>query len=322
MKTSIVIATYNGERYLKEQINSLLTQTVLPDEIIVCDDASTDKTVSIIEELLKDSNIYYHIIKHSHNYGVVTSFYDAIMNSQGEIIFLCDQDDVWLEGKIESFVRKFEEDKDLLLSFSDAYIVNSDLTRSGKTLWQTLCFHPIHIGSNIKCAYIDELLQRNIFTGMCMAFRSELIDKDTSFSPNMLHDEFLGWRALLKGKIASIDKPLVLYRQHSNNLVGSSRLRKFESVYQLKSCVKKSSEKAYKKYCEISSWTNDKYIYDLLKNACTFYQWRTSLFKSPKNIAFYQWKKYIVNGSYKRYTSKTEMAAIKDLSCIILNKHS
>ena len=108
MTVSVVMATYNGSKYIKEQIGSLLNQTRRPDEIIFCDDCSTDNTVDIIDGIMQNSCLPYEIIKHEQNQGVVISFQEGIKKTKGDVIFFCDQDDVWKKEKIEHFIDVFE----------------------------------------------------------------------------------------------------------------------------------------------------------------------------------------------------------------------
>ncbi len=318
MKTSVVIATYNGEKYIEEQLKSIILQTVKPDEIVICDDHSKDETIKIINALLSKTQMDYKIIRHKNNLGVVKSFKDALLASSGDLVFLCDQDDVWKKEKIEKFIKIFKDNDDCILVFSNASVTDDKLCSKGTSLWESIHFNPEGMRNFTKSAYISELLKRNIFTGMCMAFKRELIDAETSFSTNMLHDEFLGWRALFKGKIVPINEQLVYYRQHSKNVVGNSKIRKFQSVPLLKAYVRKSSIKTFNKLNElIKQPYDDDPIILMLKDALEFYSKRIQLYEMKMIPALRQILILVWKDGYKRYTSKTEKALIKDLVCII-----
>src|SRR4051812_8879073 len=99
------MATYNGARYLPEQLQSFLCQTVMPDELVVCDDVSTDGTVSIIQEFAKSTAINVRLIVNECNLGFTRNFEQAIQHCTGDVIFFCDQDDVWFCQKIETMLR-------------------------------------------------------------------------------------------------------------------------------------------------------------------------------------------------------------------------
>ena len=114
---SVILCTYNGEKYIKKQIDSILMQSVCPDEIIICDDNSTDRTCEIINNI-NDKRIILHCNKN--NYGVTRNFSNGLMLCNGEYIFLSDQDDVWEHDKVEKMLRIFQQNKDTNLIFTDA----------------------------------------------------------------------------------------------------------------------------------------------------------------------------------------------------------
>lgn len=132
MKVSVAMCTYNGEKYIEEQLNSILHQTKI-DEIIICDDGSKDKTLEICNEILKSSNVEY-TLKLNKNLGFAKNFYQAITLCSGDIIFFCDQDDIWKENKIDLMCQVFNNDPDTLLVFSNAYITNENLEVTGNLL--------------------------------------------------------------------------------------------------------------------------------------------------------------------------------------------
>lgn len=112
-KISIVIATYNGEKYIREQVQSILNQTVLPNEILIADDLSTDNTRSIIMELKKNSIIDIQVNFNTNNLGWKKNFYQLLKQVTGDIIFYCDQDDIWEKNKIENILKIFDREKNI-----------------------------------------------------------------------------------------------------------------------------------------------------------------------------------------------------------------
>ena len=127
MKLSIAMCTYNGASYLQEQLDSFLWQTRLPDEIVVCDDCSQDETVEILKEFAANSPFPVHLHVNKTNLGLTKNFEKAIGKCTGDIIFLSDQDDVWLPERLEKFEAAFQKDADVGLVFCDAYLVNEKL---------------------------------------------------------------------------------------------------------------------------------------------------------------------------------------------------
>lgn len=318
MKVSVAMATFNGEQFIREQLNSILLQTIKPDEIVICDDNSDDNTLLIINKVLKDSLMDYKIIRHKKNQGIVESFRDALSVVTGDIIFLCDQDDVWNSRKIERFLLVFEKNSDCLLTFSDAYITDENLKIMKASLWDALKFQPQNNIQNKKIFFFKEMFQRNIFTGMCMAFKSDLIAKNLICSSNMLHDEAIGWTALLNGKVIALNEKLVYYRQHSGNAVGKPKIRRFQSIQLTKYYIKQSSKKNLNKYRDIMWYVKDSDVLLLVQSAVEFNKWRVQLFDMKRVVALTKWFKLVRGGKYKIYTSKTEKAVIKDFICILL----
>ena len=126
MKTSVALCTYNGEKFLKEQLDSILNQTVKVDEIVVCDDGSTDATVSILNSYKEAFPSIFRVYQNEKNLRSVKNFEKAISLCENEIIFLCDQDDVWKPEKVSVFLEKFRENTDVDVFASNAEIVDEN----------------------------------------------------------------------------------------------------------------------------------------------------------------------------------------------------
>ena len=120
MKTSVVLSSYNGEKYIREQLESLYIQTIQPDEVLIFDDCSEDKTSDIIREFIKDKELdgRWSLEVNEENLGWRKNFVNAICHASGDVIFLCDQDDIWQNTKIEKCIKQMEN-KDVLLLASD-----------------------------------------------------------------------------------------------------------------------------------------------------------------------------------------------------------
>jgi glycosyltransferase involved in cell wall biosynthesis len=213
-RISVCIATYNGERFLKDQLSSILTQITPTDEVIIVDDASTDGTVDLIRGFGDDR---IHLIKHESNQGVVRSFERALRAATGDIIFLSDQDDLWSPNKVTEFLRAFKEHPDSAIIISDATIIDEHDATIARSACARLRF---------RSGLLANLLHAR-FVGCRMAFRSTLVPKVLPF-PNHLrivHDIWIGtanW--IIGGKTWYIDKPLTFYRLHGDNLTAGARL--------------------------------------------------------------------------------------------------
>lgn len=314
-KISVAMATYNGEKYIQEQLESIIKQSLVPDEIIVCDDNSNDNTIDVIDNTLKNEDIKYSIIKHEHNEGVVKSFNEALKASTGDYVFLCDQDDYWLPEKVERFCSCFL-DGHIDLVFSDAYIVNEKLEKTGRTQFEELRFKGVK--DNKKDQYFAEMLKRNIFTGMCMAVSRKLINAVDFNTDLMLHDELLGWYAIKQGKISCINECLSLYRQHEGNTVGSMKYTKFSNIQETKKKVIRSTLKTKNKFAFLASLFSDDLYEEELLRAKKFYEQRLMIYNRPLRVAFRIYLKCLASGDYAKYTSSTENAKKKDflIGCI------
>lgn len=218
MKTSIALCTYNGEKFLQEQLESFLIQTKLPDELIISDDFSTDSTVRILKNFEKHAPFPVRIEINQKQLGIVKNFEKAISLCANEIIFLSDQDDVWMGGKIEEITRQFEQNGNLGMVFTDAELIDENSQKLNKTL-----FAETFRKADKSKPLFDLCLNKNVVTGATIAFRGKY-RKDflpiPNNIPNIIHD---GWIALAISAIAEckrLEKPLIKYRQHGQQQLG------------------------------------------------------------------------------------------------------
>ncbi len=222
MTFSVALGTYNGARFLREQLDSLAAQSRPPDELVICDDASTDGTVEIVTDFAASAPFPVHITINGGNLGSTQNFGQAIAQCRGDIIALCDQDDVWLPDKLRRLEETFAASPKTGLVFSDAEIVGADLQPLGSRLWRSVAFPPraqrrVNHGDAFKV-----LLRANVVTGATMAFRADLRDVILPLPefPVLIHD---GWIALVAAAVsqsACLPEPLILYRQHAAQQLG------------------------------------------------------------------------------------------------------
>lgn len=207
---SVCIATYNGEKFIKEQINSILPQLDRDDEIIVSDDSSSDMTISILEEF-KDIRI--KIFKNDLGKGVINNFQNAITKSTHNIIFLCDQDDIWRKDKVSIMLQQFEDPKVTLVLSNALYI-----DKEGKSLGSRFFEKPVPENSQIK-HFIKPL-----FLGCAIAFKKESVTKVFPIPKNIpMHDWWIGALHMYYGKVKYIDEDLIYYRRHDNNVTSRKK---------------------------------------------------------------------------------------------------
>ena len=216
---SIALTTYNGEKYLKQQVDSLLSQTYKDIEIVVCDDGSTDSTINILQKYsASDSRI--KVFFNEKNLGFAKNFEKAISLCSGEFIALCDQDDVWTENHVECLVNAIE-DKDL--ACGNAYLVDSELNNSGIDLFSTTdCeFLPDN-----KEDWFFYFLHYGFFQGACCLFRKSLVDTALPIPEGIkFHDYWLSLTAAYRNGVKYLpENCLLYYRQHGNNITDNKKL--------------------------------------------------------------------------------------------------
>ena len=223
LKISVALATYNGARFLPEQLESFLSQTVLPDEIIVSDDCSTDETVAILREFAARADFPVKIHENPKNLGSTENFAAAIAQCSGDLIFLSDQDDVWLPGKIEKIRGEFEQNAHLGFVFTDAELVDEKLGSLGVNLCD-LTFDRKHRAIKNRREIIKLLMLRNYATGATAAFRRELRNLFLPFPadiPEMIHDGWIALVSIAAAEFKFLDETLVKYRQHDRQQLGA-----------------------------------------------------------------------------------------------------
>lgn len=209
---SVAICTYNGEKYIIEQLESIYRQTVMPDEIVICDDCSDDRTVELAERSLKASGISYKINVNPVRMKVWKNFSQCIHMCSGTIIFSCDQDDVWKENKIEVFLKCFKDEK-CVLAYSDADIIDSEGRKIADSLWE---IHGLSGKPDIQ-KYKLNILRSMFMAGCNMAFTKKFYDDISPVPQYFIHDGWLAVCAPLFGNIMFINDKLMHYRRHGLN---------------------------------------------------------------------------------------------------------
>jgi glycosyltransferase involved in cell wall biosynthesis len=219
---SIALATYNGEAYIGKLLDSIIHQTRLPDEIIISDDASTDSTLKVVEDFMRLSPIPIRLHRNQERVGSTPNFEVAIRACNGDIIFLCDQDDVWYPEKIARIEECFVNDKKAGIVFTDANVVNKDLCPYGTKLWERIKFSPRE-QKNIEIDPLMVLLKHYVVTGATMAFRSSFLDFILPIPKVWTHDAWIALMVGFSSHFIALPVPLIAYRQHSNNQIGAPR---------------------------------------------------------------------------------------------------
>jgi glycosyltransferase involved in cell wall biosynthesis len=214
------MCTYNGAQYLEEQLASLVSQSRMPDELIVCDDCSTDVTRSVLTNFAATSPVKIKVKTNSTRLGSTRNFEQAISLCDGDIIALCDQDDVWLPDKLRLMEECFRLDPQVALVFSDAELVDQDGHSMNKRLWDAYSVDAEKLGSDKAYEVLD---RREVITGTTMAFRASFRKLVLPIPENIpvIHDAWIAHLIAHAGNLKPIATPLINYRQHSSQQVGA-----------------------------------------------------------------------------------------------------
>jgi glycosyltransferase involved in cell wall biosynthesis len=224
-KIHILLSTYNGEKYIEQQINSIIRQTYKNWKLIIRDDGSTDKTPDLIE---KYCNLYPEKVivfgKNNINLGSLSSFSSLFTNTNAQYIMFCDQDDVWLPRKIEKTYEKMTQLENKygqntpVLIHTDLTVVNESLEILSNSFQD---YQNLTINSDYK---IHKLLLNNVITGSTMMINNSLQKIVKSIpSEAIMHDWWIGLVAASLGRISYIQETTILYRQHNTNVIGAKK---------------------------------------------------------------------------------------------------
>ena len=225
MTISIAMCTYNGARFLQPQLDSLLAQTRLPDQIVICDDRSSDGTWQILEQFVSKARrmgVDVHLQRNDANLGYVRNFQACLQLCSGELIFLCDQDDVWMAQKLERFSARFAQDPSLVLLHADARLVDADGEDLHCGLFESLEISAGELSALHAGQALSVLLRRNTVTGATAALRRELVATALPVEPGWIHDEWLAMAAAASGgRVDCLEWAAIDYRQHGGNQIGA-----------------------------------------------------------------------------------------------------
>lgn len=215
MKISVVLCCYNGEKFINQQLESLKVQTRKPDEVLIFDDRSTDGTVECIEKYIAKNGLdNWHVFVNTENKGWMKNFMDGMEQSSGDIIFPCDQDDIWCEDKIEKMTQVMENRNILLLAANyeafyegeEYHKISNAFTKDDKN------------DESVSKVQFDEKSLYNMRPGCVMAFRRELLDVCLKYSfSNYPHDALLWRTAIIMDGAYKFEYKSIYFRRHSSN---------------------------------------------------------------------------------------------------------
>lgn len=238
----ILLSTYNGEKYLSQQLDSILNQTYTEWRLLIRDDNSSDSTLNILNEYQKKGPNKIYILSNNinKNIGVIKSFELLLTQSTSNYIMFCDQDDIWLPNKIEESLEAIislekNHPNTPILIHSDLSIINKNEEIIHKSLWQYAGIKPNILNHNAKYMAFC-----NSVTGCTILMNKQCKTEVLPFPNNIpMHDAWIALKVCQKGIVHNINKQLILYRQHENNTLGINkykfslidRLKNFKKIY-------------------------------------------------------------------------------------------
>lgn len=220
----VVMCTFQGERFLPEQLTSIARQRRFPDSMVIVDDGSTDATVRIARDFAASMPFPIEVHVNPENLGFARNFERAISLAEGDVIVLSDQDDVWMEDRLEQTARAFQSAPEAAFVFGDAELVDEALQPLPGRLADVVGFDPAARRAARDGALFETLVRGNVVTGATMALRASHRPLLLPFPEGVEHD---AWMALLLSAVAPavyLDDPLIRYRQHDRNQIGARKL--------------------------------------------------------------------------------------------------
>lgn len=233
---SVALCTFNGEKFIEEQLLSILNQSYPVSEIVISDDGSSDRTIeiinSIIDGLAPDSPTI-KVFQNNLPLGIAANFQRCISLTTSRWIFLCDQDDVWDLEKVQYFRDLILQNPGKSFLCSDALLVDSERKSLGYTLLGSLKVRSKERRLACGSKAFDVFLKRNIATGATVVLNRHLFERSHPFPTGWIHDEWLAIVSSMNGDLFQSDKVTIEYRQHSSNSIGEKKqtLRRRISKY-------------------------------------------------------------------------------------------
>ncbi len=236
---SVALCTYNGARFITEQVTSILNQTVPADELVVYDDASSDDTISRIQTAWDTARSEHpattpilRIVVNQQRLGIAANFGCAMSACRGEFIVLSDQDDRWHPDRLTRGLARMHAEPKLLLLHGNARLINAEGRALGATLFDALRVTVAELEAIAAGHALDVALYRNLVTGATTLFRRSLLQAALPIPLHWLHDEWLGVIAAALGAARVETEPLIDYRQHGANQIGAREAALIDEIKQ------------------------------------------------------------------------------------------
>jgi Glycosyltransferases involved in cell wall biogenesis len=318
---SVALCTYNGSRYVIEQLDSIINQTIPPSQIVVSDDGSKDSTLDIVNNYLSNKDVKYTVCSNSYSRGVTNNFLNAIELCSEDIIFTSDQDDYWMVDKAEKLLAVYEGNPNALVVFSNGELVDINMKSLNCDIWRAVGI--THERCN-EGNWFHYLLKNCLITGATMSFRKNLLKDIDEIPSEWLHDGWLAWAAVIRGGLVPCPDRLIKYRQHGANVIGMKPVYSFWG--KLKGWIKnfddmpKQREIRYHRYLSLEKkWGGrlTKYQSEELLECINFWGELVGLSHQTKFIRLKKILSLYSSGSYNRFFVGTR-GCLRDLILSII----
>lgn len=299
LKISVVMTTYNGEKFIKQQLDSVFQQTRQPDEVLIFDDFSTDGTLSVIQGFIIENKIRsWKLVKNKDNIGYIKNFYQAIQEAAGDLIFLCDQDDVWRTDKIEKMALLFNENSHIHTLCSGFRKIDELGNTLGEDNKLGYANHGLIKGYckalGLKKISLDRIIKANIAPGCTAVLTKECRDLYLRCASKMWpHDwEIFIFGAMLNG-LYFYNEELIDYRIHANNAIGLNEEQRSLSMDKSHSQRVLLAENEYKR---VSLYKDIEHIdSEIFKQLINYYQFTERRLKSLSRHSLSLWMRLLMS---------------------------
>ena len=322
------MCTFNGGRFLPAQLQSIADQSRPPDEMVICDDSSSDGSDSIIAEFARRVTFPVHVMRNHRTLGSTRNFEQAISFCRESIIALADQDDVWHVNKLKRIEEALQGQRQPVAAFSDADVIDENSRKSRHRLWQSFFFGRREQKRFEHGEALKILTRHPVVTGATMAFRREFVPLLLPIPANHVRDAWISFLLAACGDFAIIPEPLMQYRRHSRQQIGPGRMTLRDRLKQACSTgpqfyleeIKRFEQFSERIESRRSEFCHAERALKEIENKISHRQHRAQLPRAsvariPRVL------REMVNGGYWRYSEGWESVA-KDMAGLFANRNS
>jgi len=224
LRISVAMAVFNGERFLRAQLESIVAQSRHPDELVICDDLSSDDSGKIVHECSSHTTIPIRYVVNERNLGSTRNFEKTIGLCNGPIVALADQDDVWYPKKLDCIEKAMQKSPETVGVFSDADLIDEMSRPMEARLWRSMGFNSAEQSQFASGDGLGVLIKHPVVTGATLAFRRECFDRIAPLPADEIHDKWISFLLTAYGRLEAIHEPLMQYRQHGKQQIGPGPL--------------------------------------------------------------------------------------------------